>query len=384
MLSYKSKSGDDVCLEASPPFLGGANGSTEKMTAISATLKSYSCGWLRGATFDLCYILGVATLALLAGAAVASQPALFPLIVFLDLWLLGYHHVISTFTRLAFDRDSFKEHRFLVLGLPPLVLFGVIATCLAVGAWILPTTYLYWQWFHYMRQSYGISRIYRRKANQSSVVDDRLTQGMLYLIPIWGILYRSHQSPDQFLWMDLKTLPVPFWIVAIAGAASLLTICCWGLRQLQMLLQGQLPLAHSLYILSHTTIFLTGYLLIPDISQGWLVVNIWHNAQYILLVWMFNNNRFKSGVDVRHRFLSSISQTKKAHAYFLVCLAISTTIYVALYVVLTNAAALLTLAATTPLVLIAYQTINFHHYIVDALIWKVRKMPLRQNLGIAI
>ena len=35
-----------------------------------------------------------------------------------------------------------------------------------------------------------------------------------------------------------------------------------------------------------------------------------------------------------------------------------------------------------PLFLVAYQTINFHHYIVDGLIWKVRKKPLRANLGL--
>jgi hypothetical protein len=32
--------------------------------------------------------------------------------------------------------------------------------------------------------------------------------------------------------------------------------------------------------------------------------------------------------------------------------------------------------------LIIYQTINFHHYIVDSLIWKLRKPKLRQNLGL--
>ncbi|MEM8814747.1 MAG: hypothetical protein AAGE85_02910, partial [Pseudomonadota bacterium] len=29
-----------------------------------------------------------------------------------------------------------------------------------------------------------------------------------------------------------------------------------------------------------------------------------------------------------------------------------------------------------------YQTINFHHYIVDSLIWKLRKPTIRKNLGL--
>ena len=40
-------------------------------------------------------------------------------------------------------------------------------------------------------------------------------------------------------------------------------------------------------------------------------------------------------------------------------------------------------ASTLPLMLIAYQTINFHHYVVDSVIWKVRKPALRRTLGIS-
>jgi hypothetical protein len=39
-------------------------------------------------------------------------------------------------------------------------------------------------------------------------------------------------------------------------------------------------------------------------------------------------------------------------------------------------------AAALPLVVVAYQVINFHHYVVDSVIWKVRKKALRQNLGV--
>ncbi len=353
------------------------------MSATAETLRSHSLGWLRGATFDLSYIFGLTALALGTGAIVVAQPAIFPLIIFLDLWLFGYHHVISTFTRLAFDRNSFREHRFLVIGLPPLVLLGVTLAFILIGTWVLPTVYLYWQWFHYTRQSYGIARIYKRKASPAAIADDRLTLAMLYLIPAWGILYRSYQGPEKFLWMPVKTLPVPFLVVASVGLASVVVIAWWSVRQLRALIMGQLLWAHTLYVLSHAIIFVSGYILIPDINHGWLVVNIWHNTQYILLVWMFNNNRFKNGIDERCRFLSSISQRERVTLYFVVCLSISTATYLALYLILTKASAAFSVAAAAPLVLIAYQAINFHHYIVDALIWKVRKKSLKQNLGIA-
>ena len=32
--------------------------------------------------------------------------------------------------------------------------------------------------------------------------------------------------------------------------------------------------------------------------------------------------------------------------------------------------------------IIVYQAINFHHYIVDSVIWKVRKKPMQETLGL--
>jgi hypothetical protein len=39
-------------------------------------------------------------------------------------------------------------------------------------------------------------------------------------------------------------------------------------------------------------------------------------------------------------------------------------------------------AASLPLVAIGYQAINFHHYVVDAMIWKVRRKRVRENFGV--
>jgi hypothetical protein len=122
------------------------------MTAIAAP----GGLWLRGRTFDTGFILGTAATALLAGYAVARNNSLFlPVLVF-DLWLLGYHHVIATFTQIAFDAASVRQHRFLVLGLPPLVVLGTFALAAIFGLAAVVSLYLYWQWFHYTRQSYGV------------------------------------------------------------------------------------------------------------------------------------------------------------------------------------------------------------------------------------
>lgn len=336
-------------------------------------------GWLRSAPFDLGFIVGVAALALASGALVTAQPALFPVILFLDLWLLGYHHVVATFTRLAFDRESFRAHRFLVLGLPLVVLAAVVGAAWVAGGWILSTTYLYWQWFHYTRQSYGIERVYRRKLGGDVPGDERLTRWTLYLVAAWGILHRSYQAPETFLGVELKTLPVPAWLDAGAGAVALVVLGWWLVRVGAGVWKRRRLGAHTLYLASHMLIFIVAYVAIDSIDHGWLVVNVWHNAQYILFVWVFNSNRFQQGTDPRHRLLSLISQRRHWPYYFLTCLAISTVAYFGI----DRTLALADASVTLPLFLVTYQTINFHHYVVDGLIWKVRKKPLQKTLGLA-
>ena len=258
-------------------------------------------GWLRNARFDLMFIVGVAALGLVSGAVVVLRPDWFHVILLIDLWLLGYHHVTSTFTRLTFDSDSFSEHRFLVVGLPWLVLAGTVVVGMTLGLWALATTYLYWQWFHYTRQSYGITRIYSRKAGDLTARDEQITRWALYLLPLWGILYRSHQAPERFLGMKVAYLPTPRWVVLVSAAAATVVLALWAVRQVRAARQGRGSAALTLYKLSHFVVFAAGYILIEDITHGWLVINVWHNAQYVLFVWMSTTTTAsRSGVERRH------------------------------------------------------------------------------------
>ena len=345
------------------------------MTTVSTTA---SFGWLRNPQFDLTLIVGVAAVALASGAIVVAEPTLFPIVLVIDLWLLGYQHVVSTFTRLTFDSQSFREHRFLIVVLPFLVLAGVIAGALAIGGWLLATTYLYWQWFHYTRQSYGIERAYRGKAAGGVAGDPRLGRWALYLLPLWGILYRSYQAPERFLGFQLKTLPVPAWLVWASGVLALAVLAAWCTQVARACLAGHRLQAHTLYVASHSVVFAFGYLLIDNIDHGWLVINVWHNAQYILFVWMYNTNRFRDGVDTKARLLSYLSQRRNWPLYFFVCLAISSIVYFGLE----KTTAALDHRTALPLFLVVYQAINFHHYLVDGLIWKMRKPALRKTLGV--
>jgi len=331
-------------------------------------------GLLRNTRFDTVFIFGVAAVALLSGGLVILKPNLFGLILFLDIWILGYQHVVATFTRLSFDMESFKEHKHLVTWLPIVVAVATVATCMILGPWVLATTYLYWQWFHYTRQSYGIARVYQCKFDPKVYKIDQL---IVYVLPLAGIMYRSYQKTPQFLGMDIKYIPVTAHMVQGIMILSAIVLFWWVGRQLIALKEKKTSIPYTLFMLSHVIIFTVGYIVVKDINFGWLIINIWHNAQYVMFVWLFNNKRFNNKSHSQHKFLSTLSSEQNQLRYYMTCLAISTIAYFALERIIGYFH-----TATLPLALVVYQTINFHHYVVDGIIWKVRKKPMRKTLDL--
>jgi hypothetical protein len=331
-------------------------------------------GWVRGLPYDVTLIGGVAALALATAGALVMRPELFIPLLFLDTWVLGYHHVIATFTRLTFDTESLRAHRFLALGLPRVMLAATFAFYLQFGGAMLVTVYFYWQWFHYMRQSYGIERLYWRKAGM--VPGETLNKALLYSTATWGIAQRSAQGMP-FLGIKLQWIPVPTEVVTALGVVSGALFVWWLGARIREYRRGELALAHSAFVLSHVVVFVVGYIVMADVTHGWLVLNVWHNAQYLLIVWLFNANRFKAGVDPAHRFLSTLSQPRNA-VWYVATLAIIT---LAVYVPLDRLTRWLVFTGV-PVALVVSQGINFHHYIADAVIWKLRRAPIRAQLGV--
>ncbi len=338
------------------------------MTADRTPQDKNEAGWLAGRSFDRLFIFGTASFALAMGLLAAGLPGLLIPVLIVNLWALGYHHVIATFTRLCFDAKSRRRSLLLVYALLPAVLGLALFLAKTVGPWILTSLYLYVQWFHYARQSWGISRAYERGAPAGRAADRSWqTQAVFYGLPVLGILRWSYLAPPTFLGLELKVIPVPLEAVAVAGAACAILLAVWLVRIGRDWRRGVLPRAYTYYMASHFAVFIAAYLLMPSLDTAWIVVSIWHNSQYLLFVWSFNERRYQDGVSPEARFLSFISQRRNAALYFALTLGLTVLVYGLVDLIAGHLLA--GMPFMVPVVLI-YQSVNFHHYIVDAIIWR--------------
>jgi hypothetical protein len=191
---------------------------------------------------------------------------------------------------------------------------------------------------------------------------------VIYLVPIYGIAARSATMGDKFLGLPVKAVVLPETIVMLLGVAAAAAAMAWLVKIMRAAIAETLDLEYTAFIVSHVGIFLVAYVFVEDVNTGWLAINVWHNLQYVLVVWMSNAKRYASGIDPSARFLSRLSQPGRVMMYFACCLAITTIVYAAI-----DRFTVLVLGGGLAITIGIYMGINFHHYIVDALIWKRRK-----------
>lgn len=282
---------------------------------------------LHSKRFDTLLIAGTTFLALIAWTAVQMDSDWFYPILITDLWLLGYHHVIATYTRIGSDWQTVWEHRFLTIGLPVLVIAGVATLAFNIGLIAIASIYLYWQWFHYLRQSEGISKAYLGKSGMGQSGANRYLRVFFYGLPLASFLTMIDRQPAVFLNMPVWTFPVNDWLLLLLWCGALAAGMVFLLQQWRNGQIARLSRPWLLYMASHALVFVLGYAVTEQINHGWLAINIWHNAQYLLFVWLFNTRRYAAGPQKRGWFVSYISQPQRAWLYLLALLTLTTLFY---------------------------------------------------------
>ena len=332
--------------------------------------------WLHAPAFDLLFIVGIAALACVMSGLTVLRPDLFLTMLTVHTLLFGYEHLVATYTRLFARREDRSRFRRVTLYVPPLVLLLLFAIGQAYGLVGLYAVYFVGQWHHTVRQSWGLSQQYRQRAGGMPWDAVRLSEVTLWSVPVWGLLHRCAQRPTEFLYQPFWLPSVPSLFAHIAGVASGILWLYWVYTRVQAFRRGQLAVGHTLYMLSHLLVYLAGYLWIDELCSGWLLVNVWHNVQYIVFVWLYNRRRFAAGIDAEARTLSWLSQpgALRILLYAAASVALALPIYYGLPQLGMRLDALLKQVAVPTGITIGL-SLTFHHYIVDAVVWKRRNNP---------
>lgn len=334
--------------------------------------------WLIGPIQDLSLI--VATPVLIVPLAwliqTAGSDAIFVLIV-AAFGQVG--HNLPGLIRAYGDRELFQRYRtrFVVA---PMLLGIVCILCAFQNLHVLILASVMWAIWHALMQTYGFVRIYASRTAGTQQTDRWLDflmciawfPGALLLNPRPCLLmmdrwYRSGGLPVPAA--ALETLQSTWWTMLIVVSGL------WGVRQLQTIWQHGIAAGLKTLLMGISVSFYWyAYGGASNILVGGAMFEVFHDVQYLTIVWLFNRKRVEQSPQVGS-FLSFLFRRSGA----LVGLYIGLVFTFGSVKFIEHAMA----SGTARDILIALlATSGLLHYYYDGFIWKIRDSKTSETLGL--
>lgn len=240
-----------------------------------------------------------------------------------NLWLFSYPHTFATFKRSYFENKKTKT-------LALVCVFSFVLINLAIfkiyDFVVLMNVYFYSQFFHYIRQNFGISKI-------SSIGWNSLDSFLYHLITI-AILFAFWKNDVSFFGYKLFRFDLP----EFANEISLYLIYAIALYFVTRFKK----------ISKMTYLFLFLSILLTYSSQvfilAWLGLHLFHNTQYLILSWKSNP---------RESFIK----------YYLGLVALTVIFYKSSEFIFSS-------INYIPITFCIILAVNYSHYFYDAFLWK--------------
>ena len=284
------------------------------MLELSPVTTTASPRWLVSSAFDLTWFFGGAALSLLVLALFFLAGA--PIVALWWIWLLAFDgpHIGAAFTRTYFDTDEWRRRPALLLtslltfAVGPLFLVASVLTRSEYPFLAFLAFATFYGYYHVVRQHYGFVALYNtvnRDWDRRSVALDRST---LY-IGCWApYAYFLLTHPKA---RDLIRLPAGF-LSSIASIVAYAIAAIWLAVIIRFIVEHigrdgfRLRNPKTPYLIG--TVLLYGFIYFAIArfepvyggSQGpdqdflllSIVIVIFHNVQYVGLVWFHNRNRY--------------------------------------------------------------------------------------------
>ncbi|RYZ55823.1 MAG: hypothetical protein EOP49_02010 [Sphingobacteriales bacterium] len=272
---------------------------------MKAAKTPYRQPWIGNSRFDLTWILGpsfisIAILLLLpdkirSGSAMPLA-AWVTLIVFIDV-----AHVYSTLLRTYLDPVRFERHRTLFL-VAPVACYAVGVLLYSIDDMLFWRVLAYLAVFHFIRQQYGLMRLYSREEKFSSIYKwiDKI---IIYAATIYPVLW-WHLHPDRnFNWFtegDFIFLEAG-WLLPVLDIIYVLILTAYIIKEISLIRQTRsLNIPRNTIILGTILSWYAGIVLFNGDLAFTLLNVVSHGIPYMALVWLMakkeKNSREAPGI----------------------------------------------------------------------------------------
>jgi hypothetical protein len=365
--------------------------------------------WIVSAPYDLAWFFGGAALSL------AFLLLYFGGVPVLVLWwgwilLLDGPHIAAAFTRTYLDREEWSRRRSLLLtslltfAVGPVFLLANVITGSADPFLLFLALSAFYAYYHVVRQHYGFLALYDAKTRDARRVAFRIDTWVLYVGCWTPYLYFLLTHPRARAILRLPESPSRGGIEQVL---TLVLLAVWCLSLAILLVRaaakgrGLLGDPKTAYLLVTFVVYSSIYFLVAPMEpvygasngpdQDFLLISalvtVFHNVQYLGLVWFHNRNRYTSGRD----FGPAQRLSRTPALYLAGCVLFSVVVYGS-FACTTGAfpgCAILLDTRVGPFTanqigLCLWWGLAINHYYLDQKIWRVRGDPeLRRNLGLA-
>jgi hypothetical protein len=316
--------------------------------------------------FDILVIGGGLSLLFTAWLSLAGAPGL-PAVLQANLWtfilLSNSAHFAASTVRLYMKRGSFADLRFLTMGLP-LVTLGVLLLALLqpelVGS---PLMALYFTWspYHYAAQAYGLAVMYCYRSGFEPQPREKRWLRLACLLPFAHAMVNARGAGLELL--------VPNWVLDVpaVGMGRAVTLQVLGLASFlaPLLLfaraqrgAGRMPVISLLVMLANAAWWVA-----LTFMEAFVWATVFHGLQYLAIVTIFQVKEDQRQAPARPWWAYALR-------FYLACLVLGYCLFQAS----PHAFALAGFSYAQSLLMVV-ATINVHHFVVDAYIWRLRKDP---------
>jgi len=295
----------------------------------------FKVNWVLGPRRDMIFLIGSVLLGWAIWGIYTVLGWNMLLVWFVWVIVLDTPHFYATYSRTYLDKEARKEMRPLLIGSLGVFLFGPAMIALTYFLYysgvenyqlpwktIFPIIVSLWAYWHVTRQHYGVLRLYHRKNAEWGTLDAKIDSWLLYgglLIPLVALIVR-HPDARGRIFLDNAVPWLPSmaegqsylgyvadlrWehgVILATIVALVILLSVFFLRQVQRIVTGDKIALPKLMFLAavlplHIYICYSDQILLTGLLTFTVIITIYHDIQYLAIVWYYNQNRYKPHED---------------------------------------------------------------------------------------